>query len=56
MNFMFELYNKLFKKLVLPGRWRVVLVGGGRRWERIREGEYGSNTVYTCMQMENDTC
>jgi hypothetical protein len=28
-------------------------VGQSRRWERVREGEYGVNTVHRC---KNDTC
>jgi hypothetical protein len=31
---------------------RLILVGGGRVGERVWEGEYSLNTVYTCMQME----
>jgi hypothetical protein len=30
----------------------VVPVGRGGSGERVWEGEYGSNTVYTCMKME----
>jgi hypothetical protein len=35
---------------VLPGG--LVPVGGERMWRKGIEGEYGANTVYTCMQME----
>jgi hypothetical protein len=34
------------------GGERLILVGGGRVGERVWEGEYSLNTVYTCMQME----
>jgi hypothetical protein len=30
----------------------LVLVGGGGGGEMMKEGEYGANTVYTCMEME----
>jgi hypothetical protein len=32
---------------VLSGN--MVPVGGGRRWEKDVQGEYGANTVHTCM-------
>jgi hypothetical protein len=31
-------------------------VEGKEVGERVKEGEYGANTMYTCMKMENDTC
>jgi hypothetical protein len=30
----------------------LVPVGAGRMWGKRVEGEYGVNTVYTCMKME----
>jgi hypothetical protein len=38
-----------FRFICLEG---LVLVGRGGGGERAWEGEYGANTVYTCMQME----
>jgi hypothetical protein len=35
----------------LWGRW-VGISKRGRMEERVYEDEYGTNTVYTCMQME----
>jgi hypothetical protein len=29
---------------------------GGGDGERVKRGVYGENTVYTCMEMENDIC
>jgi hypothetical protein len=29
--------------------WGLTSVGGGRGGERVSEGEYSANTVFTCM-------
>jgi hypothetical protein len=52
------LLNKLFfsktenrkVKQVLSGE--LVPVGGGGHKERVQEGEYGRNVMYSCMKME----
>jgi hypothetical protein len=31
--------------------WGMTPVGGGRYKERVWEGEYGENIMYTCMKM-----
>jgi hypothetical protein len=32
--------------------WRLVAVGGGGYKERVEEGEYGGNVMYSCIKME----
>jgi hypothetical protein len=44
------------------GGWNRSCQGNWYWWERggggemVKEGEYGANTVYKCMQMNNDIC
>jgi hypothetical protein len=32
--------------------WVLVPVGGGEHKERVKEGEYGGNAMYSCMKMK----
>jgi hypothetical protein len=34
--------------------WRLVPVGGQKG--RVKEGEYGESTLYSCMKIDNKTC
>jgi hypothetical protein len=44
--------NKRTEQVLLGA---LVPVGVGRMWGKGGGGEYGANTVYTCMYMENET-
>jgi hypothetical protein len=45
-----KLENWRMVEQVLSGEvWLVPVVGGGEGRQRIWEGEYSANTVYTCM-------
>jgi hypothetical protein len=41
-------------KQVLSGGW-YQWEGGGYK-ERVQEGEYGGNSMYSCMKVENEIC
>jgi hypothetical protein len=36
--------------------WGLYQWEGGGYGERVKEGEYGANSVHTCIKMENETC
>jgi hypothetical protein len=47
---LFFFFHKIGKQATCRDKNRLVPVGEGRRGrERVWEGEYGANTMYTCM-------
>jgi hypothetical protein len=51
----YSLYRKSFPrkaKQILSGE--LVPVAGHK--ERVKEGDYGGNIIYSCMKMKNETC
>jgi hypothetical protein len=41
--------NRKVKQVLSRGNGTSVGVGGGEYKERVHKGEYGANTVFTCM-------